>query len=359
MSAAAPRLDGELKQPAAEAPKGKRRGFAMITQDEQRRFRGCPASWFPTWIALKRHLWHGNWARLARSELVADTGYDLRTIKRTLRALEELEIVDIRRTKGGSYREANWMRIRELPEVIEVPERLRRRRRPASSAGTPRPADELGAALPGPFVPAVAAAIVEPPVEERPSATAERWTSFVELLGRELPSHMVDAWFGGARARAIVRGALVVEVASAHHATWIRDNLGFVLARVEGGVVVVEDGAEVPEPAPADRPVDEPLDDQAARMVIEFHRFVRGVPDHVSVAPTRGELVLARGLLEEHGARAWELVAEAVRILARQQERTGVVAATFLYLRPHLYRVGASWPGQEPRPPDPRGRRRP
>lgn len=96
----------------------------------------------------------------------------------------------------------------------------------------------------------------------------------------------------------------------------------------------------------------ETAEQAAARMVREFHARFREDLVHV---PLERELVVARGLLRQHGPEAWEIASRALVSLAALVRSGGRVPYTFLYLRPHLERAGGRW--VEPEKPDPPGRR--
>jgi hypothetical protein len=88
---------------------------------EMARFRGKPTSWLPIWLVLRQLLDDGEWHQIARSEIAEAVGFDLRTARRTVMAFEELGVIEVRRTRGGSYKSKNALRLLPLPEVLVVP----------------------------------------------------------------------------------------------------------------------------------------------------------------------------------------------------------------------------------------------
>jgi hypothetical protein len=334
----------------------------VITRAETEYLCDFPDSWHRAYGAFKRNFWGDTFRRASRADLAREARCNLRTLKRITSALEELGILEVQRTVGGSFLNTNAWRIHVPTEHVVIPDHLRRRRKGA--AAPPAPARVVvdaairEAAVMQAFVPVVEAAAL-PPAAPAPASSpaAAAWAGAIPSLRAQLGEDSFTIWIAPLAARELFGEVLVVEAPDHYCSAYVRDTFGELVEACAGRqVAIVARGEAWPSRAvPEAVRSEETAEDAAKRMLREFHAVVRGVADYdVRIG---AELTLARGLLETHRAHAWVLVSAAVRSLLRYQERSGNVAHTFLFLRPHLIAAGARWPGQEGRPPPGRPRR--
>lgn len=263
--------------------------------------------------------------RISSGRLARELQLDERTARRALDELEELRFLDIERTSGGARGETN--RYYLLPwEQAAVRVRVSRTKKGQAGA-SPTPAvpeantSEVNAIEAGALDGAALRDLLErlqdqgfedPALQRRLGQLLERRATLdlVSLAEYEelLPALAQDAQVLAAEVSAALAPAAAPETPPAEVATPIEPDL-----------------AAEPEAA-------------AEQIVAAFHRDVRRSP---TTPPRRKELRVARGLVEQHGVgAAWGLVRAAVGAMRRA---TSCEPASFLYLLPHLERLGARW----------------